>query len=180
MIRRRSRPVSLPAVKDDPVALESAWRIHQAQMDWTARVDAKAAFAFAIESAAIATTLGLTSSGRLAGFDHWWLTTLYILGLGFLLLSAGFAALVVTPRLRRSKTKIESPNNLVYFGHLRHWQPTELELALRHEPMLPQLSRQIVSMARISWTKHVRVQISFTFAIAGCVCLAACVLLSAI
>lgn len=178
MIRHQARRAELPLVVEDSRALDTAWRIHQVQVDWTGRVDAKAGFAFTIESAAIATTVALTASGRLfSALDEWWLSALYAFGLVSLLVAAGLAAVVVIPRLRSSNAAGEARHNFIYFGHARHWQPADLEAALRQGPMLPQLSRQIVVMARIAWTKHVRVQWSFSLAVVGCACLVACGLL---
>lgn len=148
--------------------LDTAWRIHQAQADWTAKVDAKATFAFAIESAAIATVVALTPNGRLfSDLDAWWLFAGYVLGLLLLMIAAGLSALVVIPRLRSRPSLKEAASNFIYFGHVRHWTSTHLEAALRAQDPLPQLSRQIVNMAEIAWTKHVRVQWSFRFAIVG-------------
>ncbi|WP_426593826.1 Pycsar system effector family protein [Cellulomonas sp. McL0617] len=149
-------------------------------MDWTGRVDTKAAFAFTIESAAIATIVALTANGRLySSLAGWWTVVLYVVGLGLLLVAAGFAALVVIPRLRRSKVDAEARDNFIYFGHARLWEPADLATALNERPVLPQLARQIVVMARIAWTKHVRVQWSFSLAVVGSACLVTCGLLQA-
>lgn len=182
MIRRRDRTVGHPNLltREGAASLDTAWRVHQAQSEWTSRVDAKAAFAFTIESAAIATTVALTAEGRLfADLKLWWLVVLYAVALGLLLTAAGFAALVVIPRLRRRNVDIEASNNFIYFGHARLWDPQNLEEALHRDPVLPQLARQIVVMARIAWVKHVRVQWSFTLAVAGAACLVACGLVQA-
>ena len=120
----------------------------------------------------------LTANGRLfSALDEWWLSVLYAGGLVLLLVAAGLAAVVVIPRLRTSKVSVEARHNFIYFGHARLWEPADLEQALKERPLLPQLSRQIVIMARIAWTKHVRVQWSFSLAVIGCVCLVACGLL---
>ncbi len=149
-------------------AIETAWRIHGAQADWTAKVDAKAAFAFTLESAAIATVVALATDGRLySGLDAWWLVVGYVAGLVLLLGAAGLAALVVVPRLRSRNLAKEARSNFIYFGHVRHWNPEELTAALRTHDMLPQLSRQIVNMAEIAWGKHVKVEWSFRLAIVG-------------
>lgn len=44
--------------------VDTAWRIHQAQTDWTGLVDVKASFIFAIASASMATTVALSATGR--------------------------------------------------------------------------------------------------------------------
>ena len=122
--------------------------------------------------------MALTSDGRLfASLDKWWLVSLYAVGLGALLVAAGFSAAVVVPRLRTTKAGPEARHNFIYFGHARLWEPSDLERALTERPILPQLSRQIVVMARIAWTKHLRVQWSFSLAVVGSACLVACGLL---
>jgi len=147
-------------------------------MDWTARVDAKASFAFAIESAAIATVVALTAKGRLfSELNQWWLFILYFIGLALLLLAAALAALVVAPRLRTRKAKDEATENFIYFGHVRNWDAGDLATALERERIVPQISAQIVRMAKIAWTKHIRVQWSFRAAIVGGLVLVFCGLL---
>lgn len=177
MIGRRSGRAGQGA-RDEAALIDTAWRIHQAQGEWTSRVDTKAAFAFTIESAAIATTVALTAEGRLfSDLDKWWLLVLYGMGIGLLLCAAGLAAIAVTPRLRRKKMDREAPQNFIYFGHARLWKPQVLEAALRGRPILPQLTRQIVAMAEIAWVKHVRVLWSFGLAVVGAVCLVSCALI---
>lgn len=162
----------------NPNAIDTAWRIHAAQTEWTGKVDAKASFAFALESAAIATVVALSAKDRLfsalPGLTPW----LYWSGLLIMVVGAGLAVTVVAPRLRGRKAKAESATNFIYFGHARHWNPSDLECALRTSDMLPQLSRQISAMAKISWKKHVRVQWSFWLATLGGLLLAACGLMA--
>lgn len=156
-------------------AVEAAWKIHQSQVDWTGKVDAKAAFAFTIEAAAITTTLALTTDGRVfAALDTWWLDAMYWAGLILLAVAAYLAAIVVSPSLRRRRTKRESSTNFIYFGHARFWRPTDLENALIVGDMLPQLTKQIVTMAGIAWKKHIRVQWSFRLAILGALSVTLC------
>ena len=172
---RRPRSEATPS---DPSALDTAWRIHAAQTDWTGKVDAKASFAFALESAAIATIVALSAKDRLfsalPGFTPW----LYWSGLLLLIVGAGLAVTVVAPRLRGRRSKLESATNFIYFGHARNWQASDLEAALRTKDMLPQLSRQITAMASIAWKKHVRVQWSLWSATLGGLSLVVCGLTS--
>ncbi|MDO5878312.1 DUF5706 domain-containing protein (plasmid) [Paenarthrobacter sp. SD-1] len=176
--REQGADVDVRDEQSDINPIDTAWRIHQAQSDWTSKVDAKAAFAFAIESAAIATVVGLTAKDRLfSNLDQWWLVLLFVLGLILLLAAAGLAALVVIPRLRKDAAAKEARDNFIYFGHARLWNAAQLEDALRSQDILPQLSRQIINMAEIAWVKHIRVQWSFGLAIAGGVLLVACGLL---
>lgn len=163
----------------EAVATEAAWRIHAAQSDWTARVDAKAGFAFALESAAIATVVTLSAEGRLFGsiersLEQW----LYGLGLSLLIAGAAAAGLVVVPQLRARQARQEAARNFIYFGHARHWDADRLAAALRSGNLLPQLTRQITAMADIAWRKHLRVQWSLWLAFAGAVLLVSCGLLT--
>jgi hypothetical protein len=151
-----------------PGPLDQAWRIHAALVDWTGKVDFKASFALTLESALIAGAVVLSEKNhRLGSIGS--LTIVVIYTIGFVLLSLGalLAVSVVVPRLRGSKLKAEWRSNYIYFGHLRHWKPTELEVALREGQIMPVLTRQLVNMSQIAWQKHRRVQISFLLAISG-------------
>jgi Family of unknown function (DUF5706) len=152
----------------DDSAIENAWRIHNAQVDWTGKVDAKAAFAFGVHSAVIAGVVVLVSTGRVFHpVVHGYTLAVFILGLVFMMAAVILSALVVAPRLRSKKVKPEADSNFIYFGHVRYWKPVDLERALRAEDLLPQLSRQIVSMAKIAWVKHRRVQWSIWVGFVG-------------
>ncbi len=149
-------------------AVETAWRIHAAQTDWTGKVDAKATFAFAAESAAIATVVALTAQDRLySQIDVWWLWAIYVVGLAGMLVAVGLSSWVVIPRLRKSAVAKESRTNFIYFGHASVWSAEELETALLKQDILPQITRQVVVMARIAWKKHVLVQWSLWIAVAS-------------
>ena len=159
---RPSEPILQPAPsEEDDLGLDLAWRIHAALVDWTGKVDTKASFAFAIESAIVLAVVGQTKSpglyASLEGIDRW----LYGVGLALILVGILMAASVVTPRLRRRASKREWRENFIYFGHLRHWRPEQLAAHLQSiEDPLPILSRQLVNMSKIAWSKHVLVQIS--------------------
>lgn len=45
-------------------ALDTAWRIHGALVDWTGKVDSKASFTVGVESAALAGVITLSASSR--------------------------------------------------------------------------------------------------------------------
>ena len=96
--------------------LDNAWRLHDAQMDWTGKVDAKAAFSLTIQGALLAAAVSL--------MDEIDTCLEYVLiGLGVLLVMAGlaFAASVVAPRLRSKHVAAEVASNFIYFGHARGW-----------------------------------------------------------
>ena len=160
-------------------AIDNAWRIHDAQLHWTAKADAKAAFAFGVDSAAIAAVVALFSTGKVFHhFDHWWLTVLFVLGAACLVVGSVFSAVGVAPRLRAKLAQSESGSNYIYFGHARHWDAAEIEESLRADDLLPQLSRNIVQAANISWKKHVAVTWSIWFTMASGVVLAIYLVLS--
>lgn len=166
--RKRFTPGTEATSSNHQNAVETAWKIHQAQGDWTNRVDAKAAFAFTIESAALATAVTLTSGDNLfSTLTNPCALVLFLLGIGLLILGAVLAALVVIPRLREKDSADEASDNFIYFGHARSWEENQLNAALLTHDILPQLSRQIVVMAKIAWVKHQRVKWSFISALVG-------------
>lgn len=143
-------------------AVDTAWRVHAAVGEWTARVDAKASFALTLESAAGAVIIALSGNGNIFAGPHGWvIRCLLWSGCVSILVAAVLAALVVAPRLRASALRTEAPDNFVYFGHLMHREAEELAESLRRAQPLPVLSRQLVVMSRIAWTKHRQLQLSF-------------------
>ncbi|MFF9922850.1 Pycsar system effector family protein [Streptomyces globisporus] len=125
-----------------PEAIETAWRIHGAIGEWTARVDAKASFALTLESAATAGIIALSADDQMFSDLYGW-GVRAPLWLGTMLILAGgiFATLVVVPRLRASRDlETEAPSHFIYFGHLRHREPAELATALQQTDVLPVLS----------------------------------------
>lgn len=154
--KRAAAPTTAP---DSSAALDTAWKIHAAQVDWTGKVDTKASFAFALESAAIATTIALTAQGRVfstfpSPLEAW----LYWIGLVGLGVAAFFALSVVAPRLRGGMAKKAADENFIYFGHARHWDANDLATALAERDVLQVVTRQITAMAQIAWRKHIWVQ----------------------
>jgi Pycsar effector protein len=150
--------------KDQPVAdaLDTAWKIHAAQVDWTGKVDGKAVFAFGIQSAALGLIVTLSSSGRVLSQLHNAIGVAgYYLGIAALLLGATCALFVVKPRLRSRAVEAEAKDAYIYFGHLRQWTAENLASRLRNQnDLLGVLAAQCVTMAKISWRKHRLVQVS--------------------
>jgi hypothetical protein len=143
-------------------ALDSAWKIHAVQVDWTGKVDGKAVFAFGIQSAALGLIVTLSSTGRLfSKLDNAIGFAGYYIGIAALLLGSTCALFVVKPRLRSRAAENEAKDAYVYFGHLRHWTAQNLAARLRNQnDLLDVLSAQCVTMAKISWMKHRLVQVS--------------------
>ncbi|GHK02057.1 hypothetical protein Stsp02_63530 [Streptomyces sp. NBRC 14336] len=148
---------------------ETAWRIQAAVADWTAKADSKASFALTMQSTALAVLGLLASSKRVAGDLDSTVPGL-LLWIGVLLMVGGVscAAWAISPNLRKERRGPEVDDDFLYFGHVRHLDPEVLEAALRDKDPLPSLSRQVVVMSEIAWTKHRRVQWSLMLGVAGC------------
>jgi hypothetical protein len=163
---------------EDSESIDTAWRIHAALSDWTGKVDTKASFCFAIESAALVTAVNLTSDNRL--FSHrvsWDQRWSFNGGIALLVVGVLCAAFVVIPRLRRRATRREWPTNFIYFGHLRKWDPVKLEEYIKSTPLLRVLSVQLVSTSKIAWRKHLLVQLSLTLSLTAVGLLGFCIYL---
>ncbi|MFD3525637.1 Pycsar system effector family protein [Streptomyces sp. NPDC058653] len=146
-------------------ARENAWRIHQALGDWTARVDNKASFALTLEAASAAGLASLAKDGSFAGRRvDGALSSLVLIALVALLIGALCAIVAIQPRLRTRAARAAAPDNFIYFGHVRHWDPVRLRAALGQEDLLPMLSRQLVVMSQVAWRKHLLVQVSLALA----------------
>lgn len=149
-------------------AIDAGWRIHGVLVDWTGKVDTKASFALTLESALLTGIVVLSGAHhRLYNLSGFWPLAFYWVGVGVLIFAALSAATVVLPRVRRSAVVQEARDNYIYFGHLRSWDPVDLQEALQTRDVLPVLSRQLVNMSKIAWTKHMRVQVSLILAAFG-------------
>lgn len=170
-----SRPNPEPPAPD---CVETAWRMHATLIDWTGRVDNKASFALAIESAVLLAVVGLAGEGRrLSAVDGWAAVWLWC-GVLLLVGSVLSAAAAVRPALTARGATPDGPRDFIYFGHLKHWDPGALEEALREREILPILARQCVAMAQITWLKHRLLQTSLWAAVVGTALLALAALLN--
>ncbi|WP_127572568.1 Pycsar system effector family protein [Georgenia faecalis] len=162
IFRSRVQPLSAQPPVQSVNGLENAWRLHDAQMDWTGKVDAKAAFSLTIQSALLAAALSLLNEMDTC-------IEYVLIALGVLLVMAGvaFAASVVAPRLRHKHVRAETASNFIYFGHARGWSPDALARELRQSDLMDQVARQVVVMADIAWEKHRRVAWSIWLAVSG-------------
>jgi hypothetical protein len=158
--------------KDPHGGLDFAWHVHSALDSWTGKVDSKASITLAIESATVGFVLTLSKKGqRLAGLEGA-SSVGYHVGLACLLIAVLFSLLVVVPQLRRRQARGEWRKGMVYFGHLRHWDPAELASALKAKQKYEdQLANQLVTMSKIAWRKHARLQWSIAFLVLGSACL---------
>jgi Pycsar effector protein len=165
------RPEFNPESSDSQTAaVENAWKIHAAIVEWTGKVDSKARFGLAIESGIIAGVVALAGDNhalaRLAGA---WQLGFFWTGVLCLVVAVMAVILVVTPQLRARSAAAEWPKDFIYFGHLQHWNSEALAVALRDWDILPVLSRQLVHMSAIAWKKHRRLQMSMVFLVLGSV-----------
>ncbi|WP_258059255.1 Pycsar system effector family protein [Rathayibacter sp. AY1E6] len=154
-------------------AIDLAWKIHSAQMDWTGKVDTKAAFALSIETVAITATVALTSEGRVFSGLSQFTAVLFILGTSCLVIGGIFSLVAVRPRLKRKSANHSVDSNYIYFGGARNFSTTELASALRANKALDNLTAQIIAMAEICWRKHLYVGRSLLAAAGGIALLAA-------
>ncbi|MGW3482704.1 Pycsar system effector family protein [Rhodococcus indonesiensis] len=100
-----------------------------------------------------------------------WAVVWYVLGICLLVGGVLCAAWVVRPRLRAANLATEAPVNFIYFGHLRHLTPDDVHNHLKTSDVLPVLSKQLVEMSKIAWTKHRLVQLSMSLAPLGVIAL---------
>lgn len=156
-------------MSEDAEATDHAWRIHGAVADWTGKAETKASFALAVETAVLGGIVALTGGHHRLAHLHG--SALGLFWAGMVLIILGLLAVVgaVVPRLRTKDLEAEAPTNLIYFGHLKYWRNRDDELAeaLRKEPILPMLSKQLVETGRIAWQKHRLLQVSMLAACIG-------------
>jgi Family of unknown function (DUF5706) len=147
-----------------------AWRVHEALQDWTAKVDTKASIVMSLETALLSGIVAFSGS-RTSVYPVGWALSHHC-GLVLLLASIVIAGAVVFPQLRRRDSVKSWQNQIIYFGHLRKWEPAVLAEAIagrESNVSLGMLSDQLVTMSRIAWRKHVLVQWSLLVALAGCI-----------
>lgn len=157
-----------------PDPIDTAWKIHSALIDWTGKVDTKASFALTIESALLVGVITLSGEGRVFHHLSGWAIVWYVLGILLLIAGVLCAAWVVRPRLRAANLGAEALDNFVYFGHLRHLTPEIVQQQLQSTTLLAVLSKQLVEMSKIAWTKYRLVQLSMSLAPFGVVALGIC------
>lgn len=148
--------------------IDFAWKVHGLLDTWTAKVDAKASISLAIEVAVFGFVISLSKEhGVLSNLTGAQLF-MYVIGVGLLVISMLLAVFVVFPQLARFKSKKEWQKNMIYFGHLRHWDPVKLAKALPEDGLSKdQLARQLVTMSKIAWRKHVWLQCSLGALVSG-------------
>lgn len=142
-------------------------------MEWTGKVDVKAGFVLTLNVAAIATAVALSGDGMVFhGITASGPQATYGFSLLLFIAAALFATWAVAPALRPGKLEEEAKADFIYFGHARYWEAHDLAEVLKEQEPLPIVTRQVVRMAKIAWTKHLLVVLSTWLTGAGVVLLA--------
>lgn len=146
--------------------LEFGWRAHTAQESWTAKVDVKASVLLAAQ---VGLLVAIATIASASGFKHPEGLWAALLPVGVLLILGGsiFSASAIYPQLSSDPGKT---SDLIYFGHLRNLTGEEVQKRLKdlsEEAQLSALSRQLVKMSEVNWSKHVRLRRSIWATAAG-------------
>jgi hypothetical protein len=156
--------------------VDFAWQVHAVQEQWSARADTKATVVFTVEAAVIAAVVAAFGNAAVAASMTGWRIVLVWLGVLASAVAIGAAAFVVAPQLG-SKRKLAQERHVIYFGHLRSWEPQEL--AQRLEKLtdsagLSELSVQLTRTAAGNWRKYVLLRVAVILALSSWRCPARC------
>lgn len=171
--RRRSqvRVDAQPKTTGHSDPAKFAWQVHLAQEAWMSKVDTKGSILLALEGGALFAILSASGKDGVPGRINGWHHPLEISGTMMILLAMASAGLAVFPRLGISrKHRGQYRDEFLYFGHLRHWAPEELDARMRRlhpEDELTALTSQVVRISKSTWTKYRLVQLSLVLAISG-------------
>jgi hypothetical protein len=136
--------------------VEFAWRVHAALEAWTAKVDMKASILLAFQGgafifAATSRELFLSTPDRRPALVG-------AAGVALLVSAMALATATVLPMLGSAKRhRADHPHEWIYFGHVRHWESTELAARLSRlteRDEVRALCAQLVRMSRLNWRKH--------------------------
>jgi hypothetical protein len=166
-MRRRKQRAEVPTNPPPAVGNQFGWYAHQAIQAWTASVDVKSSIVVVIETAVAgaATKALITNNGELHSAVGLHLAVA-ICSMTALVLAVACALWVVFPRLERNRTSRLPPTGLVYFGHLRARDPSEIATALAKmapEDERLQLAHQLHVTSKVAWRKHAWLQTSLSF-----------------
>jgi hypothetical protein len=158
--------------EDTSKALDFAWQIHAAVSQWSGRVDTKASIVLTLELAILGAITAFSKGQELLSQLSGIPLLSYRIGIILLVGSALLAGVVVFPQLRRRRARRNWQLSLIYFGHLRRWEPADLAQRLAElssQDQLRMLSRQLVASSQVTWSKNHRLQWSMLTALAGAV-----------
>jgi hypothetical protein len=153
--------------------LDFAWRVHEAVQQWTTNVDQKSSIALVVLTAvgAAAASEVFREGGGLHD-THGAELVVVVAMVALLALAILLALFAVMPSLRHRRARDESPEGLIYFGHLRHRSAEEVAAALAGldtQEATRQLARQLATTSRIAWRKHVFLQASLAAFLLGAI-----------
>ena len=147
-----------------------AWNIMGTLHTWTTKVDTKASVILSVETAAFGLILVFAGRGRplgnLSGVSVW----PFRVGITLLALAIAVAGAAIFPQLNRRDARQNWRRNYAYFGHLRHWNATDLVQSLQQGDRNASdlvLSTEIIALSKIIWRKHSFIQWSMTLVAAG-------------
>ncbi|MDP9796413.1 hypothetical protein J2S43_004925 [Catenuloplanes nepalensis] len=144
----------------EPREVALTWRLHAGLESMAARADAKAGILLAHQGSAF--VLGVTAQQMSGGWAM-------ALALALVAAAMGTAIAVVLPVLR-PRRPTATAEDIVYFGHLREWQPPSLAErieGLSKEEEIAMVTRQLVTLSRINWRKHRLLQISLSLTVSA-------------
>lgn len=166
---RKASPAKCHEVDMNQRGIDFAWRVHSAQETWTAKVDGKAAILFTIELVLLAALIAAHGHGKIIGRMHHDPRLMAEIGTVLAFVSTFLVGGAVIPRLgSTAQHKVQRFDHLIYFGHLRHWEPKDLQGRLEKltsADELEQLSRQLVEMSKLNWAKHRWLQAAMVLAL---------------
>lgn len=135
------------------------------------KVDTKGSILLALEGGALFAILSASGKDGVLARLNGWHHLLEVSGTMAILLAMTSAGLAVFPRLGATrKHRGQYRDQFLYFGHLRHWSPKELDARMRQlhpEDELRALTSQVVRVSKSTWVKYRLVQLSLVLAICG-------------
>lgn len=154
---------------DEEFGLDFGWRVYGQLNGAISAVDSKASIILGLETLAFGLAVSQSSDGspfgNLAGVAR----VAFVLGLVAVFVSVVLTVLVVAPHLNRKRNLTTWQTGLTYFGHLVHWNPSDLRdrLATLKPDALTILSEQCILLSKIAWRKHVLLQQSLVAFVVG-------------
>jgi Family of unknown function (DUF5706) len=158
-----------PETDVDPPTIEFAWRLNQEIMDWTGKVDAKAAIILPFESAIFGLAVSLSSKDHVFAHHVGWRPVLSYGGFAALIGALFFSAMVVMPQLNRRRIKRQPEQHAMYFGIMRRLETEELLARMRTTPchQLAMLCQHLQNTSVVCWRKHSWLQSSMVLLLSG-------------
>jgi hypothetical protein len=153
-----------------------AWRVHATQETWITKADTKASVLLAFEGGLGIVATSTADDIRIPLMPAGWHRWTEVGGVALLVLAILITCAALLPSLGPTGRHLrESDHNLVYFGHLRLWQPEPLAGQLNRITPAEEaemLARQMVITSRLNWRKYRCLQFSTVLAMLALITLA--------